>query len=585
MRKRTPDVVPSASPTRIAEPTQQVHQLPSRYAWRVRSKRMPNTTDELVALLLEHRGVTSASSVSFLNPSYEQFLAEGATPPQCGPAVARMQRALRNKEPIAIFGDYDVDGVTGSALMADVLTSLGGTVRVELPHREDGYGLSVSAVQRLIPPATLLITVDNGTSATAAVAEAIGRGADVVILDHHAVTKSLPPGALVVNPALPSAHYPEPFPAAVGVAWKVAAALLAAEGRSGEERFLLDLVALGTLADSMKLTGENRVLVRWGLEVLRRSRRPGLHALADRIGASLRDVTGEMITFRIVPRLNAAGRLRHANLALELLRTSDGGSAQRLASELDLVNEERRLLTEEILAEVHRSLGEPLPVSIVAAGPWPVGLLGVIAGRLAEEYHRPAVAIAVRDDECVASIRGPRPGPDGDSGMNMVELVGEIEELLTRFGGHAGAAGFSFPRQQLDAVTEYFHHHAPVIAAAAQPQLLLDCSLPLSLVTLDLPRALNALEPFGNGNERPVFLFHGLSVAESRSMGTNGDHLRLVFRHPAQSTPGSGVAFRWGNRPRPSLGSTVDVAAEVQTNRFRGVSQVDLHVQDLRSSV
>ncbi|TSC63279.1 MAG: single-stranded-DNA-specific exonuclease [Parcubacteria group bacterium Gr01-1014_106] len=584
MRKRTPDTGSEDSTTRVAEPTQHLHQLSSRYAWRVRSARTPNNTDELVALLLEHRGVTSASSVSFLNPSYEQFLAEGAVLPQCGPAVARLQRALRNKEPIAIFGDYDVDGVTGSALIADVLTSLGAVVRVELPHREDGYGLSVAAVQRLIPPATLLVTVDNGTSATAAVAEAIGRGADVIILDHHAVTRSLPPGALVVNPALPSAHYPEPFPAAVGVAWKVATALLAAEGRSGEERFLLDLVALGTLADSMKLTGENRTLVRWGLEVLRRSRRPGLHALADRIGMSLRDVDGEMITFRIVPRLNAAGRLRHANLALELLRTADSSTAQRLASELDAVNEERRLLTEDVLADVRGRLREPLPISIVAAGPWPVGLLGVIAGRLAEEYHRPAVAIAVRDDECVASMRGPRGGPDGN-GMNMVELVGEIEELLTRFGGHAGAAGFSFSRQQLAAVTDYFHHHAPVVAATAQPELHVDCALPLSLVTLDLPRALSALEPFGNGNERPVFLFHGLSVAESRSIGSNGDHLRLVFRHPAQATPGSGVAFRWGNRPRPSLGSTVDVAAEVQTNRFRGVSRVDLHVQDLRSAV
>ncbi|MDP3685426.1 MAG: DHHA1 domain-containing protein, partial [bacterium] len=430
-----------------------------------------------------------------------------------------------------------------------------------------------------------LITVDNGTSASVAVAEAIARGADVIILDHHAVTGGLPPGALVVNPALPSANYPEPFPSAVGVVWKIATALFAAEGRVGDERFLLDFVALGTLADSVKLVGENRTLVRWGLEVLRRSRRPGLRSLAERAGIDLRDITADTVIFRIVPRLNAAGRLRHANLALELLRTADEGVALRLAAELDAVNEERRLLTEEILVEVRRSLEQTLPPVIVASGPWPVGLLGVLAGRLAEEYQRPAVAIAVRDDECVASIRGSRNGPERDASANMVELVGETEGLLTRYGGHAGAAGFSFPRSALEAVEDFFRSHAPVTSHDAQPQLFLDCPLPLMLVTSDLVRALDSLEPFGNGNERPVFLFHGLSVAESRSIGANGDHLRMVLRHPQHALPGSAVAFRWGDRLRPQLGSTVDVAAEIRENRFRGLLKLDLHVQDLRSAV
>ncbi|TSC73044.1 MAG: single-stranded-DNA-specific exonuclease [Parcubacteria group bacterium Gr01-1014_38] len=559
--------------------------LQPRYAWRLRSAQPPQSISALLSALLQFRGVGESAAAAFLNPSYEATLQQSAVLPQCGPAVARIQRALKISEPIAIFGDYDVDGVTGAALLAEALTGLGGVVRVELPHREDGYGLSVSAVRRLVPPATLLITVDNGTSASAAVADALSRGADVIILDHHAVTGSLPPGALVVNPALPSAQYPEPFPAAVGVAWKLAAALFAAEGRAGDERFLLDLVALGTLADSVKLLGENRVLVRWGLEVLRRSRRPGLHALAERAGAALRDVTADTVTFRLVPRLNAAGRLRHANLALELLRTTHEGTAQRLASELDAVNEERRLLTEEIMAEVRRSLGEPFPPVVVASGPWPLGLLGVLAGRLAEEYQRPAVAVAVRDDECVASIRGPKQGPERDAGTNMVELVGEMKGLLTKYGGHAGAAGFSFPRSALGAVEDFFRAHAPVTPNGAQPELMLDCPLLLALVTPDLTRALNALEPFGNGNERPVFLFHGLSVAESRSIGTNGDHLRMVLRHPEHAMPGSAVAFRWGNRPRPPLGSRVDVAAEIRQDRFRGMLRVDLHVQDLRGAV
>lgn len=565
--------------------TETTPRLQPRYAWRLRSEQSPQSIAELISVLLQFRGVGESAAGSFLNPSYEHMLQQSATLPQVGPAVARIQQALKTSEPIAVFGDYDVDGVTAAALLAEVLTDLGGVVRVELPHREDGYGLSVAAVRRLVPPATLLITVDNGTSASAAVAEAIARGADVIILDHHAVTGSLPPGALVVNPALPSARYPEPFPAAVGVVWKLAVVLFAAEGRAGDERFLLDFVALGTLADSVKLLGENRVLVRWGLEVLRRSRRPGLRALIERTGTSLRDVTTDTVIFRIVPRLNAAGRLRHANLALELLRTADEGVALRLSAELDAVNEERRLLTEEVLVEVRRSLEQTLPPVIVASGPWPVGLLGVLAGRLAEEYQRPAVAIAVREDECVASIRGSRNGPERDAGTNMVALVGETEGLLTKYGGHAGAAGFSFPRPALDAVEDFFRSHAPVTSNGTQPELLLDCPLPLALVTSDLVRALDSLEPFGNGNERPVFLFHGLSVAESRSIGTNGDHLRMVLRHPRHAMPGSAVAFRWGSRPRPQLGSTVDVAAEIRQNRFRGLLKLDLHVQDLRSAL
>ncbi len=549
--------------------------LAPRYRWSLRSAHAPETLDILVAALLEHRGLRGAAAGAFLAPAYDG-LPDPALLPQCAPAVARLQDALRRREPIAVFGDYDVDGITGTALLAEVLETIGGGVVSDLPHRDEGYGLSVGAVRRLVPPATVLVTVDNGTSATAAIAEAAARGADVIVIDHHTVNGALPAGALVVNPALPSSRYPAPPLAAVGVAWKVATALLAAEGHAGAEKYLLDLVALGTLADSMDLQGENRILVRWGLEVLRRTRRLGLRALADQAGVDLSSADTDAVTFRLVPRLNAAGRLRHADLALRLLRAPDEGTARRLAMELDTVNVERRLLTEEMLAEARQHLDPRTSSILFVSGPWPQGLLGVIAGRLAEEYHRPAVAVAVRDDECVASMRG--------DGINVVALVRETEVLLTRFGGHAGAAGFSFPTAALETVAQFFRSHPSLSTTPDAPELVVECPLSPRLLTTDLPRVLEPFEPFGAGNERPVFLLPSLSVIESRPVGANGDHLRFVFSHAAHPKAYPAVAFRWGTRPRPRAGDRVDVAARVRGDTFRGAPRVDLHVQDLRAS-
>lgn len=544
--------------------------------WLVAASQSPRTVSELLEIVLRNRGIAPEDTARFLAPPYEGGFTDPLLLPQCAPAVARIRRALREQEPIAVFGDYDVDGVTGAALLGEALESLHGRVQIDLPHREDGYGLSIPAVHRLVPPARLLMTVDNGTSARAAIAEAIARGADVIVVDHHLVSGALPAGALVVNPALPSSRYPGPVLSAVGVAWKLVAALFTEEGRAGQEKYLLDLVCLGTLADSVELRGENRSLVRWGLEVLRHTRRPGLRALAEQARCALVELTAEDVIFRLVPRLNAAGRLRHADVALSLLRAADDGSARRLARDLDEVNTERRLLAEEILAEATQKLPADLPSVLVAAGPWPLGLLGIIASRLAEQFHRPAVAIAVRDEECVASVRG--------DGINVVELVRETEGLLTRFGGHHGAAGFSFPKSALDNVTAFFLQHAPLTTLAGKPSLQLDCVLPKTLLTLDLSRTLKPLEPFGAGNERPLFLVPGLSVLESRAIGTSGDHLRLVLQG---LTPGRGqtaVAFRWGQRLRPQPGERIDLAVEVHVDAFRGVPRLDLHVRDLRTA-
>lgn len=556
----------------------------ARYRWRVRAPDPPRDRDALLRLLLGLRGVAAHEAEHFLAPPYEASLHDPLLLPHCGAVVSRLQQAIGAQEPIVIFGDYDVDGVTASALLAEVVGRLGGVVSIALPHRDEGYGVSVPAVRRLIPPARLLVTVDNGISAGTAVAEAIARGASVIIVDHHAVNGALPPGALVVHPGLPSSRYPNPDLAAVGVAWKVAAALLQQEGRVEEAKYLLDLVCLGTLADSMKLLGENRALVVWGLEVLRHTRRSGLLALAEQAGVDLRAVTAHDVTFRLVPRLNAAGRLRHADLALDLLRAADDGTARRHAVELDAVNTERKVLTEDILGQVKAMLGDALTPVLFVAGPWPPGLLGIIASRLSEEYGRPTVAVASRDGECIASIRGPSTGYGQGAGVDVMALLREAASLLTRFGGHAGAAGFSFPRAALPRVAAFFRDHAPLTGASGAPELLLDCPLPLSFISADVAQALQRLEPFGPGNERPTFLIPDAVIHESRAIGSKGDHQRFVFGDGRGMSTNTGVAFRWGDRPRPGLGARVDVAAELRYDVFRGTPRADLHVQDLRTA-
>lgn len=553
-----------------------------RYRWRVTSPRVPRSLDDLLALVLGNRGVPAAGVAQFLAPPYDAALHDPLLLAQCGTAVSRLKRALTRHESIAVFGDYDVDGITAAALLAEAVTSLGGRVVVELPHRAEGYGLSLPAVERLVPPATLLVTVDNGMSAHAAIAAALARGADVIILDHHAVRSSLPPGALVVHPALPAGRYPNQNLSAVGVAWKVAAVLLAEEGRAGDEKYHLDLVCLGTLADSMVLVGENRTLVSWGLEVLRRSRRPGVTLLCEQLGLGPHALSAHDVTFRIIPRLNAAGRLRHARLAYELLTTRDIGTARRLVAELETVNTERRTLTDDLLRQAKAMVGEGGSGVVVVAGPWPPGILSVLASRLSEEYGRPAVAIGVRDGECTASIRGPSLSGEEGKGVNVMNLLEPLAPLLTRYGGHAGAAGCSFPVTALDAVAAAFRS-LPV--TAVEPTLVLECPLPLVQVTPELARGLTQLEPHGAGNARPLFLIPGVSVAEARAIGANGDHARFSFRSPEVPAAASGVAFRWGSRRRPVVGDRVDLAAEVRFDTFRGVPRADLHVQDLRAAV
>ena len=553
-----------------------------RYRWRFRTPTLhvPMSVDDVVPFLLDVRGIPRTEQPAFLTPSYEDTLHDPSALPDFPAALERVLRARDRGEEVAIFGDYDVDGVTASAVLLQTFRLLSIRAHATVPHREtDGYGLTVSAVRALVPPATLLITVDNGTSASEAVAEARRRGADVVILDHHAVQGELPRDALIVNPARPDHGYPFSRLSAVGLAFKLSRALLHRFGRDGEAKWLLDLVALGTLADRVPLTGENRTLVQWGLRVLREGPRIGLHALAAAARVHLPSCDAHAVSFRLIPRLNAAGRMRHADLALTLLTTRDPVEASALAATLEEINAERRALTDRVAKDIEETLvrSVPLPDMLCVSGPWPLGVLGILAGRLAEDVGRPAVVIGVGETTCTASVRG-------NGTVNVVDIVAGLSEVLTKFGGHAEAAGFSFPREALPEVEQYFAKLTLSEGREDSPALLIDCAFPSAAVTSDLARQLTVLEPHGEGNERPVFLFEELRVEDVRSIGGHGEHHRFWVSH--SSRPGetlSAVAFRWNRRPLPVRGDAIDVAAEVRIDRFRGKERVDLHLRDVQT--
>ncbi len=550
------------------------------YRWVFQSDpaNIPVSVDDLLHRLLEVRGVSPDVRDAFRMPEYEAYRHDPNGIPDFGPAVDRLRYACARGESVAIFGDYDVDGVTSSVLLAEALTVFGVKPRVMLPHREhDGYGLSVSAVRSLVPKATLLVTVDNGTNAHEEIAEARQRGAEVVVIDHHEVQGDCPDGALVVNPARSGTTYPFPRLAAVGVTFLVAREIFRVHRREGEEKWLLDLVALGTLADRVPLRDENRAFVKWGLKVLRTGRRPGVVALAEHAGVQLATCDARTMAFSIIPRLNAAGRMRHADLAFQILTTRDRREGEQLATALEESNTERRASTARALDAIRETATRtiPLPSILCVAGPWPAGLLGLLAGRVAEEFYRPAVVIGVRDDTCVASIRG-------NGTVNLVDLLGNVSSLLTKFGGHANAAGFSFPRAVLPAVTEFFTSHASGTTTIVRPSLQVDCSLSPELLTVRCARELLALEPHGEGNARPVFLLERLRVLTVRPLGSTGEHLRFEFVPSAgEGAPISAVAFRWRERTVPSRGEILDVVGEVHLDQFRFREKVDLHIRDV----
>lgn len=495
-------------------------------------------------------------------------------------AVARIEQAIDREERIVVYGDFDADGITATVLLVEALRGLGlsrGQAQPYIPDRVDeGYGLNGESLAKLREKgADLLITVDCGIRAVCEVEEAREMGLDVIITDHHSLGRTLPPAQAVINPKRSDAAYPEKMLAGVGLAFKVAQALkqgLPQRAQFAEEN-LLDLVALGTVADLAPLQGENRRLVSRGLEVLNSCRRPGVAALVDVSGLKPGSITAEHISFMLGPRINAAGRLAHAYDAARLLATNNMRMAREYARALNSLNQRRRTLTRQLTRQAEEMIQGDRPILIAAHPDFVSGIVGLVAGRLAEKHYRPAVAMEQGPTESRGSCRSI---PE----FHITEALDEVADLLERHGGHAQAAGFTVRNENLEALQARLTEIATDRLAGKElkPTLEIDAELRVSDVNWALQGQLEQLEPTGEANATPLFVSRGVQVYNHRAVG-DGSHLQLVVGDGQQKV--SCIAFRQGEWAA-TLPERIDLVYTIGINEWNGRRDLQLVVQDIR---
>ncbi|MBI2343856.1 MAG: single-stranded-DNA-specific exonuclease RecJ [Deltaproteobacteria bacterium] len=542
----------------------------------------------ITAQVLINRGIVDPDLADrFLHPTLHQ-LHDPFLLPDMEQAVTRLMTAIAQREAIVICGDYDTDGVCGAALLWRFFRMVGAQVGVDIPHRSDGYGLQVETVRRLhAGGAQLLVTIDNGSTARDALAEAARLGVPVLVTDHHEPGASLPPAVAVINPKRAESRYPFRGLCGTGVAFKLIMALrqrLRACGwfESCTEpnlRPLLDLVAVATVADVVPLIDENRLLVAVGMRQLAQSAWAGLRALMEVAQIDPTRLSTYTLGFQIGPRLNAAGRMAHAQTAAELLMTDDAATAVRLAQEVHTLNTERQATEQAIRTAVDVRLQQRGDVSvrssIVMADPaWPSGVIGIVAGRIAEQYRLPTILIGIEGEWGRGSARSVGNFP-------LLEAIAACAQHLERYGGHRAAAGVTVRAEWVDAFAGRFEEEATMRLTAAdrEKQLSVDALVVPESLSLALAQELAQLGPFGLGNPEPLLLLQQQVVIRRRIVGRN--HLQLHLQGNPQ--PLQAIAFSHGEHPAAAA-ECLDLVFTPTPNTWNGSVQLQLQVRDLRAA-
>jgi len=495
-------------------------------------------------------------------------------------AVARVYQALLSGENIAVFGDFDADGVTATALLVQGLSSLGGKVVPYIPHRvKEDHGLTNHALENLRQQGiSLVISVDCGITDVAEVAKAQKKGLDIIITDHHNPLPQLPPAVAVVDPKLAGSRYPFSELAGVGVAFKLYQAILQSLGKEELLDSVVDLVAMGTIADMSPLTGENRYLVKEGLGRINRLPRPGIREMMLQTDISPGSLDAEKISWVIAPRLNSSGRLTHAVTSYDLLMTESAEEASELARELGERNEERQKLTAKTLAHAREQVlsEEAQPLLMVCGDDYPAGVIGLVAGRLVEEFYHPAVVIRMGEKASNGSCRSI---PE----FNIVAALSQCSQLLTRFGGHTQAAGFTLPTRNLPQLQQQLSQLTAVHLAGLdlRPRIDIDTLVKLNELGGDTFEVTRMLAPFGRGNPLPTFLSLGVEVIGYRTMGNDGGHLKLKLKQ--NGTVWEAVGFRMGSRLNEAS-SHIDIVYNLEMDHWGGQSRLRLNIIDFVAS-
>lgn len=551
----------------------------------------------LVRQLLLNRGIEDESAAqSFLSPDYARDLHDPFLFQDMEKAAARVTRALKDGEHIAIHGDYDADGVCASAIIASTLEFLGGKPSVYLPHRmKDGYGLKQQAVDTIAAQgATLLITADCGISNIDAITSAQSRGIDTIIVDHHHAPPVLPAAYAIIHCDREGERYPFRHLSAGGVAFKFAQALLRTARltrlelteRNVEafEKWLLDLVAISTVADVMPLIGENRALVHYGLHVLRQTKRPGLRMLIGRANSNRQygngDFTARTIGYQIAPRLNAAGRMEHASLAYDLLRADNEADAARLAELLETANSERQRVTDIMFEESIMQTGEGKSgtVMVTYGRDWSVGLVGLVAGKLADRFGKPAFVIGAMNGSWIGSCRG-------DGVFDCVTALESVADLLDHWGGHAQAAGFTLKEEIEPSQFAEVLQERNVAYAGIRPALLIDAVAGFGELDDAIVSMSSQLAPHGEGNPPVLLLTRGALVTRASFVGKSERHVKCALRDVA-GIEKTAIAFGHADLDEPHLheGARVDIVYEPAQNFWNGNSSLELYVRDTRKA-
>lgn len=563
----------------------------------------------IITRLLWNRHLrTQAQIDEFLNPDYSQDLFDPFLFNDMTKAVTIIFQAIAQQKNIVVHGDYDVDGVCAAAIIISCLKKLGANqVEVFLPHREiDGYGLSLNTIKKLANAKTdLIISCDCGISNYEEIKLAKKLGMQMIITDHHSIPAVIPPADAIIHPKLPKEKYPDKGLAGGGVAFKLVQGLLKThqqknatlpDGQLHEAfaKWLLDLVALATIGDMVPLLGESRTLARYGLVVLNKTQNIGLKkllavaGLTDSDGQFKRKLDADNISWQIVPRLNAAGRMDHANTAFALLMTKDERQAQALADQLNQNNIDRQRQTDQLVNEAKKQIKETgqenNQVLFVLGESWPTGLLGLIAGRLKDCHYKPVIALAKNNGEITGSARS-------IAEFNMISALQAMPKFFTKFGGHPQACGLTLQNQlQLEEFKQAILNRAQLILKDEKltPQILIDAQVDLEDVNWKLYDLLQKFEPFGQANEEPKYMARELTIVNVEPVGQDGKHLRLMVKHNSHTvrkTIGFGLGdccrhpADWKNNLK--VGDKIDLVFTVGVNEWNGNRELQLTIEDI----
>ena len=535
----------------------------------------------VIARLLAQRGITEpAAAEAFLHPTLEQLHAPERMAGMRD-AVQRLRRALEQREKILIYGDYDVDGTMAVVVLLTSLRMLGAEVEAYIPHRlTDGYGMRVPVIEESAAKGfRVVISVDTGIREHAVLERARELGVDCIVTDHHLPDDHLPPACAILNPRRPDCEYPEKSLAGVGVAFKLAQALLVERLSPRLLQSFLKIVAIGTIADVVPLLGENRIIAHFGLAGLRQPAQSGLAALIELSGLAGKEISAGDVGFRLAPRLNAAGRMENARDVIDLFTLPDAARTREIAGRLDHLNRERQRVEEEILrtivAQLEKQAGVAERYTLVLAGEgWHRGVIGIVAQRVVERYHRPALVIGIEDGVGVGSGRSIKH-------FHLLDALTAVGDLFQRYGGHAQAAGFAIAVDHIPELARRFEEQARLVLTVGdlEPVLRVDATLDLEQVDWPLLDEIGQLEPFGMGNPTPVFGAKGVRLLTTPRI-LQDKHLKMRVGNGAH--PIDALGWGWvAKAPSLGAGQALDLAFTVEQNNYQEAASLQLIIKDL----